>query len=104
MNLEIFSIFDAKADAYITPFFLPNKAMAMRAFADCINSSSHQFGQNPQDYTLFHIGRFDDSSAAITSDNARSLGNGLEFKKPLDTLDAANSLATQKVINFGGTN
>lgn len=91
MHLQIFSIFDVKADAYITPFLLPNKAMAIRAFADCVNSASHQFGQNPQDYTLFHIGSFDDTSANITADHPRSLGNGVEFIRKVDAVESESS-------------
>lgn len=79
MKLSIFSIFDSKADAYINPFFLPNQALAMRAFADCVNSESHQFGMNPHDYTLFLVGSFDSDSGTFETHSPRSLGNGVEF-------------------------
>lgn len=87
MNLEIFSIYDSKAEAYQLPFFLHNQAMAIRPFADCVNSSEHQFGRNPSDYTLFHIGTFDDSTCTIQSHTPKSLGNGVEFIRPSDQPD-----------------
>lgn len=103
MNLKIFSIFDSKAEAYITPFFLPNTALAVRAFANCVNSDTHQFGTNPADYTLFLIGDFNDNDAELIPCVPRSLGNGLEFKtsEPVDTVDEFDNV---KQLNFGGTN
>jgi hypothetical protein len=65
MNFNIFSIYDQKAKAYLPPFILPNEAMAVRTFSDCVNSKEHQFGAHPEDYTLFNIGDFDDSQGSI---------------------------------------
>jgi hypothetical protein len=58
MNNKIFSIYDVKAQAYINPFFLPKVAIAIRSFVDCVYDPNHQFGKNPQDYTLFTLGEF----------------------------------------------
>lgn len=77
---DVFSIYDVKADAYLPPFILPNKQMALRVFADCVNSDSHQFALNPQDYTLFQLGQFNDEDGRFLLQNCNnSLGNGIEF-------------------------
>lgn len=81
MQHKIFTIYDEKAKAYLPPFFLPESAQAIRAFTNCINSSEHQFAKNPDDYTLFSLGTFDDSSAELVPGIAKSLGNGLIFLK-----------------------
>lgn len=65
MIFKIFTIYDQKAGAYLTPFFLPRAAQAERTFKDCVDSDSHQFGQHPEDYTLLEIAEFDDSTATI---------------------------------------
>lgn len=65
MNLQIFSVFDEKADAYISPFFLPNIAMAIRAFTESATDENHSFGRHPSDYTLYHLGDFDPLTAEI---------------------------------------
>jgi len=76
----MFTIYDEKARAYITPFFLPESGMAVRTFADCINSDSHQFGKHPADYTLFTLGAWDDTDAQLNLfERSISLGNGVEF-------------------------
>nr|UXQ88084.1 MAG: nonstructural protein [Microvirus sp.] len=88
MKHEIFTVYDSKAEAYIAPFFLPMVGQAKRTFGECCNSSDHAFGRSPQDYTLFHLGNFDDANSKIDASatgtgNAISLGNGLEYVTPL---------------------
>lgn len=81
MIYDVFSIFDDKAEAFLPPFILPNQNMAKRVFADCVNSDTHQFGNNPADYTLFRLGQFDDSTGQFLLDRTKhSLGNGVEFR------------------------
>lgn len=59
MRQRIFAIFDEKAKAFLPPFFLPEVAMAVRTFGDCVNDPAHAFGRHPADYTLFSFGVFD---------------------------------------------
>lgn len=83
MKLGIFCVHDSKAGAHISPFFLPNEAMALRTFTDCVNSDSHQFGANPADYTLFSLGEFCQEKAEFFCEK-RSLANGIEVKSQAD--------------------
>lgn len=80
MKLKMFSVFDAKASAFITPFFLPESGMAVRSFADCINQDGHAFNAHPEDYTLFELGNFDSkTSEVMVLDTPKSLGIGVEY-------------------------
>lgn len=80
---KIFSVYDAKAEAYLPLFCLPTVAMAQRTFNACVNSEDHQFGAFPEDYTLFELGNWDDSIGQITINRVQqSHGNGLEYVKP----------------------
>jgi hypothetical protein len=77
---QMFTIYDEKAKAYITPFFQPNEAVAVRSFRTMVNDKTHQFGQHPSDYTLFVIGDFDIATGEFDKFEAkRSVGNGTEF-------------------------
>lgn len=79
MNLQVFCVRDAKAEAYLPPFFLPKAAMALRTFTTCCNSDSHQFGEDPEDFTLWHLGEFDDETATWHPfDSPICLGRGHE--------------------------
>ncbi len=83
MEHKVFTIYDQKAQAFLPPFFLPTAAMAVRTFTNCANSDTHQFGLNPQDYTLSEIGTFDDNTALLlTHDTPIVLGSAYEFINP----------------------
>lgn len=77
---KVFSVYDAKAKAYLPPFFLHEEGLAIRAFSNCANDPDHQFGQNPEDYTLFLIGQYDDITAELIPETPSTLGNALQYK------------------------
>jgi len=68
MKLSVFSVWDDKAQAFLPPFFLPNKAMAVRAFSGCVEDSNHMFCKHKMDYTLFFLGEFDDSTGLVSGE------------------------------------
>lgn len=73
-----FTIYDTKAEAYLPPFILPTRAMAIRIFTDCCNDDGHAFGKHPHDYTLFQCGTFDDNTAHEVL-KLEAIGNGVEY-------------------------
>lgn len=76
----MFSIYDSKAKAYLPPFIMHQAGMAIRVFADCLNDPGHQFAKNAGDYTLFHIGSYDDNTGKVLPEKSNvSLHNGLEL-------------------------
>ncbi len=81
--LQMYSIFDQKADAFITPFFLPNNALAERAFSQSIQDPGHQFSRAPEDYTLFNLGEFHVTTGQLVpKEVAKTLGNGVLYINP----------------------
>lgn len=82
MLLNMFAVYDAKANAFIQPFFLPNKAMAIRTFSECANNPKHQFCLHPSDFTLFELGTFDNETGLIETLPAHNpLGLAIEFQE-----------------------
>ena len=79
MQQLMFCIHDSKAEAFLNPFFLPMKAMAVREFQNMVNDPGHAFGRNPADYTLFMIGTWDGESGKVIETDTTALGNGVEF-------------------------
>lgn len=65
MKLQVFSVYDKVAQAYITPFFLPSIPQAQRAIGDCYNNPEHQFSLHPDHYSLHHLGEFCDITGRI---------------------------------------
>ncbi len=82
MKHLIFSIYDEKAKAYLPPFFLPEKGMAIRTFSDCVNDADHAFGRHPHDYTLFYLGEWLDHDGVLDICQRVVVGNGVEFLEP----------------------
>lgn len=83
MILQVFSIYDSKAQAFLPPFFLPKESVAIRVFSSAASDPEHAFGAFPGDYTLFHIGSFDDDNAKIeTKATPRNLGLAQEHVLP----------------------
>lgn len=65
MIIQIYSIHDIKASAYMTPFFMQTEGMALRAITDCVNDNGHSFNKHPEDFTLFEMGTFDDNNGQM---------------------------------------
>ena len=55
MELNLFSIYDQKAKAFLPPFHMPNKAMAERIFRDSVNDEGQMFFKHPEDYDPYRI-------------------------------------------------
>ncbi len=80
MLIKIFAVHDSAAKAYLPPFFMLQEGQATRTFQDCVNSEDHKFYHHPADYTLFHLGNFDDENATFEPLSIpTSLGNGVEY-------------------------
>ena len=79
---QVFSIYDSKAEAHLQPFFMDTVGMATRAVQDCLSDPEHQFNRHPEDYTLFHLGTFDDANGEFSMDIKKSLGNLIELFPP----------------------
>lgn len=65
MKQEMLSIYDSKARAFISPWFAINLQVAARSFADVVNNPAQVIHNNPEDFTLYHLGTFDDADASI---------------------------------------
>jgi hypothetical protein len=61
MLLQVFSVYDSKAEAYLPPFYIPAIGAAIRHFSDSANDPQTAFHKHPEDYGLFHLGSFDDN-------------------------------------------
>ena len=82
MKLSVYSIHDSAAKAFIQPFFMHNDGLAIRAFQGNVNSKEpNNISEHPDQFTLYKIGEFDDSTGQIITYQPESLGNGITFKE-----------------------
>jgi hypothetical protein len=98
MKLNVYSIFDSAAKAYTSPFFMHNDGLAIRAFQDNVNAEQeNNISKHPDQFTLFKIGEFDDSTGEIKTDVVKSLGTGLEYKNSPDISEDIAQLIIKKL-------
>lgn len=80
MKTGLFTVFDNAANRFLEPFPAETVEVAIRSFREIVNTDGHQFNKFPQDYTLFHVGVFDQELGTIDAfDTPRSLGLAITF-------------------------
>jgi len=81
-KLQMFAIFDKKALAYANPFYYHQKGQALRALEDSVNDPQSPLNKHPEDFTLFHIGEWDDRTGLVTPlANPQHVEEALAVKK-----------------------
>ncbi|AXH73542.1 MAG: nonstructural protein [Microviridae sp.] len=87
MKLRIYTVYDSKAEAFLPPFNAGNDALAVRSCADCLKEDTHPFARHPDDYTLFKLGEWDDTTAVYELVTPpRNLGIIGSFGDPVDSI------------------
>lgn len=66
MIQSIYSVRDAKVEAFLQPFFSPTTGSAIRSLSDAVNDPKHEFFKHVNDYSLWLLGTFDDGSGVLT--------------------------------------
>lgn len=80
MELMGFSVWDAKAEAAMTPWFAKTVAMALRMFeTECKNPES-DFNRHPEDYSLWKTCEFDPSTRTTIGMEPVCVGRAIDFK------------------------
>lgn len=71
-KFNVYSIYDVKAETYGNLFICPNDALALRIFEQVAQFSGNPDHQRyPEDFALYCIGAFLDSSGVLSSDTPR---------------------------------
>lgn len=65
MNVQIFAVFDSKAQTFGQPFFCINENIALRSWREAVNDPATQFCKYPEDFSLFQLGEFNDQDASF---------------------------------------
>ncbi|AXH77074.1 MAG: nonstructural protein [Microviridae sp.] len=81
MQKSMFSCFDSKAGVFSSPFTSINSNVALRDFSMAASDPNSQISQYPEDYILYEIATFDDSTGVITEIAPPiNLGHASQFK------------------------
>lgn len=78
--MQLFSVFDSKAEAYLPIFQSQTNGTAIRSFEAAVNEEGTPFYKNAADYTLFNIGEFDERTGNVKPSKAHNnLGTALQY-------------------------
>lgn len=79
--LPMFTIYDKAADRHEPPFVCPTKDVAIRSFADRVNTNGTVYYDHPSDFVLQEAGNWNmREGKAEKGDSYERLATGLEVK------------------------
>jgi len=82
MIQQVMALYDSKARCYAAPFFVAHTDVALRVFAQVANDPANQISHAPQDFTLFHLGTYDDNTGVIQPFTQQvNMGLASQFRK-----------------------
>ena len=70
MKHQIYSMYDSQTLQYRQPTLMPNDGAAERALSELFHGDSNDYTKYPEDFTLMHLGEFDDETGQITMGNS----------------------------------
>lgn len=80
--LLLFCVRDQKAECFpFAPFAVKARGEAIRSFIDLVNDGQSQVAKHPEDYELFEVGRWNQSTGVVEplANGIVALGNGLSY-------------------------
>jgi hypothetical protein len=82
MKQVIASVYDSKVSVWSAPTFHINKGALSRAWMEAVNDPQSPFSKYPDDFTMFIVGTWDDSTGIIEMLQAPdSLGVAVQYRK-----------------------
>lgn len=83
MKLVVCSVFDVKAAAFMSPFYVANVNMARRSFGDAVLNDSTGISKHPEDFRLYQVGVFDDVDGVFEAGFSKPvfLENAIDYVK-----------------------
>jgi len=67
MVLNVFAVYDKKAQAYFFPSYFTYKGEALRAFEDQANAGGSPISKHRADYALYRLGSFNTKTGELVS-------------------------------------
>ena len=78
MKLNAYTIYDVASGVYMRPFFSQADGQATRGFKDIATDADHEVGKHPEDYTLYRIGSYNDTSGKLEGEEPEKIMTGLQ--------------------------
>ena len=79
MKQNLYTVRDNKLNVSVTIFPAANNLTALRSFQDFANTPGNPIHKHPGDYTLHHIGSWDDDADKLTDTTNETLASAEEY-------------------------
>lgn len=79
MQWHVCAIKDKVSDTFLQPFCVRHQGEARRHFRHSVNGADSVIGKSPDDFELFVVGLYDDSTGHLIPASISSLGVGTEY-------------------------
>lgn len=63
MKCQIFAIYDSVSETFTKPFASHSVNTARREIADVVNQKESKYSKHSEDFSLFHLGSYDENTA-----------------------------------------
>lgn len=81
MVLKVYSIRDAKAEVFNTPFYQKTHGEAERSFQQLVNDEKSTVHKFSEDFDLYYLGQYDDQTGKFESlDTPQHMQKAIAFK------------------------
>jgi hypothetical protein len=87
MKQNGYSIKDAKANTFGTPYFAINDQVAVRSFQQAASDPNTTINKNPEDFNLYRIGSFDDASGEFNPEKQPQFITGAVINEKTETVE-----------------
>lgn len=82
MKQKVYSLFDKKANAYLTPVYFNEVGEASRMLATVVQTADNNISRYPEDFSLYQLGTFDQESGKLESlKQPLFVANAVEYKQ-----------------------
>lgn len=79
MILNVYSVYDKKAQCYLDIFYRNHDGEALRSFSDRVSESNSLYAKHPEDYSLFKLGQIDTTSGELVGQKPKFLSDAISF-------------------------
>lgn len=80
--MKMFAVRDVKSEGFMTPFFQPTFGLAERMFKEAANDEKSMICKNPEDFSLYYLGEFNNASGELKSEKPKHISDATAQKSP----------------------
>ena len=103
MRLNVYTIFDTASGMFDMPLVFRADGEALRWFSNLTQNAETKVGQNPEDFTFFRIGTYDDNKGKLVGEAPECMATAMEMVAKARQIEPGKLVEFDKEMSAGGT-